>query len=115
MKERDTLETTFSAVVVVVSGSDRLREAAARAAQRVPTAQVKHCALENAATTVATCWPFAIIVGEDVYAFDPQEFEALARDVAAVLIRVREDGKPAGALALNLQPQLLQALRQRYR
>ena len=53
------------------------------AAARVETAE-----LANAATIVATHWPFAIVMSEDVYSFDAAEFEALARDVNATLIRV---------------------------
>ena len=45
----------------------------------------------NAATSAARCRPLVLVISEDVYAFDASEFEALARDIRARLVRVDED------------------------
>ncbi|MEJ7727622.1 MAG: hypothetical protein WKG00_00225 [Polyangiaceae bacterium] len=45
----------------------------------------------NAATSAARCRPLVLVISEDVYAFDGNEFEALARDIRARLVRVDED------------------------
>src|SRR5204863_79360 len=55
----------------------------------------------NAATAAAERRPLAIVMLDDLYAFDPEEFAALARDVRASMVRVEED-IPAAKLALLL-------------
>ncbi len=45
----------------------------------------------EAPTVVADRRPLAIVMLEDLYAFDPEELDALARDVQASLVRVEED------------------------
>jgi hypothetical protein len=78
------------------------------AAARVETAE-----LANAATVAATHRPFAIVMSEDVYAFDSAEFEALARDVNAALIRIETDSATRAKLERLLMPRLGQAHRRR--
>lgn len=49
------------------------------------------CDFLNMATAVAERRPLAMVLVEDLYAFDPEEFDALARDVQSSLVRVEED------------------------
>jgi hypothetical protein len=51
----------------------------------------KDCEMANAATLVAARQPLVIVLVEDLYLFDPDEFDALARDVRASILRVEED------------------------
>lgn len=55
---------------------------------------LKHCELRQAPTLVAEKRPLAIVIPEDLYEFDPVEFDALARDVGASLLRVEEGIAP---------------------
>ena len=45
----------------------------------------------SAPTVAAARRPLAIVLMEDLYAFDPEEFDALARDVGASLVKVEEE------------------------
>src|SRR5687767_2763011 len=75
-------------IVVVVGGPRELIDATRRAAGVAAAARIETAELSNAATVVATCRPFAIVMSQDVYGFDATEFEALARDVGATLIKI---------------------------
>jgi hypothetical protein len=102
-----------SAVVVVVGGPADLIGATRQAAGVVAAARLELAELGNAATVAATHRPFAIVMSEDVYAFDGAEFDALARDVSATLIRVDTDGGSRQKYERILMPKLGQALRKR--
>lgn len=52
---------------------------------------LRECGFVNAATVVAERRPLAIVIVKDIYLFDPDAFDALARDVQASLVRVDED------------------------
>jgi hypothetical protein len=54
-------------------------------------ALVKHCDLAQASTLVGERRPLAIVIPHELYEFDPAEFDALARDVRAALLRVDDD------------------------
>jgi hypothetical protein len=64
---------------------------------------------------VATWRPFAIVLSEEIYAFDAAEFDALARDVQAALIAVPTDGKTQKALQEKLMPVIAEAFRAHFR
>lgn len=102
-----------SSVVVVVGGPADLVAAVRQAAGVAAAARVETADLGNAATVAATHRPFAIVMSEDMYAFDSSEFEALARDVNAVLIRVETDSATRAKLERVLMPRLGQAHRRR--
>ena len=102
-----------SSVVVVVGGPADLVAAVRQAAGVAAAARVETADLANAATVAATHRPFAIVMSEDMYAFDSSEFEALARDVNAVLIRVETDSATRAKLERVLMPRLGQAHRRR--
>lgn len=103
-----------SSVVIVVGGPADLIAAVRQSAGVAAAARVETADLANAATVAATHRPFAIVMSEDVYSFDAAEFEALARDVNAALIRV-ETGESATRAKLErlLMPRLGQAYRRR--
>ena len=61
----------------------------------------------------ATHRPFAIVMSEDFYRFDAAEFDALARDVGATLIRVDMANATQAKLERTLMPKLGQAHRKR--
>ncbi|MEY4578148.1 MAG: hypothetical protein RL701_2851 [Pseudomonadota bacterium] len=102
-----------SSVVVVVGGPADLVAAVRQAAGVAAAARVETADLANAATVAATHRPFAIVMSEDVYAFDSAEFEALARDVNATLIRIETGSMTRAKLERLLMPRLGQAHRRR--
>jgi len=98
-------------VVVVVGGPALLVEATRQAAGIAAAARVELAELGTAATVVALHRPFAIVMSEDVYAFDAVEFDALARDVGATLVRVETAEVGRNELERSLMPKLGRALR----
>ena len=112
MKERTTLETDHGTFILLVGPTPELIEAARRAAYNVPGAEVSMCEVKDAATRTAELRPFAIVMSEDVYAFDAAEFDALARDVRSRLLTVSA-GSTVDRLERRLRPELLEAYRRR--
>jgi two-component system, chemotaxis family, chemotaxis protein CheY len=51
-----------------------------------------HTSVVNAATSAARWRPLSIVLAEDLYAFDPEGFDLLARDVKAALARIADEG-----------------------
>jgi hypothetical protein len=100
-----------SSVVVVVGGPADLVAAVRQAAGVAAAARVETADLSNAATVAATHRPFAIVMSEDMYSFDAAEFDALARDVNATLIRIETDSATRAKLERMLMPRLGQAHR----
>jgi hypothetical protein len=118
MLEIVTAPTTIPqpiAVVVVVGGPAELIEATRQAAGIAAAAKIETAELANAATVVAAARPFAIVMSDDVYAFDSAEFDALARDVNAALLKVDLRGTDPHKLERMLMPKLGRAHRQRQR
>ena len=74
------------AVGLPVTILDFCRYAAAAAGAK----RVEACEVDSASTTVAKHRPFAIVVTSAVYGFDPNEFDALAKDVRAKIVSVPE-------------------------
>jgi hypothetical protein len=106
--QRNTLEANPATTVLVVGGPHALIDCTQRAARTVPPAQVISCELRDAPTRVAELWPFAIVMSDDLYAFDSAEFDALARDVRARLITV-----PSTPNIEDLGKKILEAFRRR--
>jgi hypothetical protein len=101
--------------VVVIGGPDALIEAAKRASGVATSARVVTTDIASAATHVARERPFAIVVSDEVYAFDASEFDALARDVSSILIALPTDGVPLKLLQERLTPLVLDAFREYFR
>jgi hypothetical protein len=81
-----TREVVQIAAVLVVGGSRALTESVRRAIRGLQGAVIVPCAVREASTRAAEVRPFAIVMNDDLYAFDSAEFDALARDVQAELI-----------------------------
>lgn len=111
MTQGQTSRPQPGAVVVVVGGPTLLIDAARQAAGVAAAARVELAELGTAATVVAGHRPFAIVMSEDMYAFDAVEFEALARDVGASLVRVDTANAGQAELERTLMPKLGRALR----
>jgi hypothetical protein len=88
--ERDTSKAVFIPTVLAVGCSDALLSRCWGALSGMGV-MVRDCALSRAGTLAASRQPLAIVVPSAVYALDPEELDALARDVGAILIRVEED------------------------
>lgn len=112
---RPTLEHTPSISLVVVGGPDALIEAVKHVTLTTTNARVVQSDLASAATKVARARPFALVVSDEIYAFDSAEFDALARDVQAELIALPTDGVPAKLLQERLTPLVLDAFRRHFR
>jgi len=101
-----------AAVVIVVGGTEAVIAATRSAAGVALAARVEEVSLSSAATAVSTFRPIAIVMTQDVYGFDADEFDALARDVGATVVRV--DGSlDRGRLERKLMPKLGQIARER--
>jgi hypothetical protein len=111
--DRNTLETAPATTVLVVGGPPLLVDRTKLAARSVPMAGVISCELRDAPTRVAELWPFAIVMSEDLYAFDAAEFDALARDVNARLITVQVQSPTTIKDDRDLGPKILEAFKRR--
>lgn len=100
--------------VVVIGGPDALVEAVRRSIGRVAAARVVGTDLAGAATQVASTRPFAVVISEEIYGFDSDEFDALARDVQASVITIPTDGLAARQMQERLDPRLSEAYRKRF-
>lgn len=116
MIDRRTREQLAFVSVVVVGGPDTLIEAVRRCAGGVSrSARVIRTQIARAATDVARERPFAIVVSDPLYAFDPEEFDALSRDVKAVLIAIHTAEVHGDVLYERLLPLLRDAYQEYFR
>lgn len=86
-----TTLTAVAAPTVIAIGCPPELNARCGRALRSTGVRLEDCEVSNAVTMVAERQPLVIVLVEDLYAFDPEEFDALARDVRASLLRVEED------------------------
>ena len=100
--------------VVVIGGNEALMEAVRRSIGKHAAARVVAADVAGAATQVASARPFALVISEEIYGFDSHEFDALARDVQAVVVSVPTDGASARALQERVEPRLVAAYRRRF-
>lgn len=101
--------------VLVVGGSGPLLDAVQRVVTgESPAIIVDACELIEAANVMTAKRPFAVVMSQDVYGFDPGELTALVRDVQAELVVVKVSRVSAGFLEQALRPSLRHAFR-RYR
>jgi hypothetical protein len=107
----DTVPSLATPTVLVVSCAPELVARCAQAIAPLGLA-LQECGFVEAATMAAERRPLAIVMVEDVYAFDPDELDALARDVRASLVRVEED-IPVAKLELILEVAVDDAARRR--
>jgi hypothetical protein len=110
--DEPTLRPERIPIVLVAGGPDDLVAAARHvAAAESPTIMVEVCAAVEVTSSAASLRPFALVVSQDVYAFDPDEFAALARDVNADLVLIKVKGGGAAFLEQALRPSLRAAFR----
>ncbi|MFI5308136.1 MAG: hypothetical protein ACHQ53_12325 [Polyangiales bacterium] len=106
-----TLRPMRVPVVLVAGGPDELIAATKQVAGlESPLIQVEACGAASVASMAASLRPFALVVSQDIFAFDPDEFTALARDVQAELVVLKLTGT-AGFLEQALRPSLRAAFR----
>jgi ABC-type amino acid transport substrate-binding protein len=110
-----TVRPLRAPVVLVAGGPDELVAATRRAAAyESPSIAVEACPAVTVASDAAALRPFALVVSQDVYGFDPDEFAALARDVQAELVVLKVTNTTNAFLEQALKPSLRSAFR-RYR
>ncbi len=112
---RPTLEHRPAITVIVIGGPETLVEAVRHVTMTTTNARVTQTDLPSAATNVARSRPFAIVISEEIYAFDAAEFDALARDVKAELIALPTDGVTQKTLQDRLMPLIAEAFRSHFR
>lgn len=103
------------AAVLVVGGSSWLIKAVHGGARSLQGADVVACDVREAPTRAAEVRPFAIVMNEEVYAFDSAEFDALARDVRAELITAASDARGGIRSADELGTRIRSAFERRQR
>jgi hypothetical protein len=108
-----TLRALTAPHVLAISCTPELVARCAEALQALGVA-VRECGFIGAATAVAEQRPLVMVLVDDVYSFDPDEFDALARDVGASLVRV-EEHIPVAKLEMLLEVALDVAAQRRQR
>jgi hypothetical protein len=99
-----------SPTVILVMPESRLLDACLHAVSELPDVpRMEVTDVQGTATAVARWRPFALIIPQDLYDFDPNEFKALAKDVGAEIIMVSADSE-YGDIAAFLPPRLRSAL-----
>lgn len=110
--EATTVRPARAPVVLVAGGPEALVQAASNVARGESNAiVVEACGAITIATVAAGLRPFALVISQDVHAFDPDEFAALARDVQAELVVVKATSGPDAFLEQALRPSIRAAFR----
>jgi hypothetical protein len=110
--EEPTLRPARAPIVLVAGGPEELFSAARQVGvTESPAITVEACGALSVTSSAATLRPFALVVSQDVYEFDPEEFSALARDVGAELVVIKVPGSGSGFLEQALRPSLRAAFR----
>ncbi len=109
---RTTLKRSRVPYVVAVGLPARVTACCRFAGAMAASALVEETDIAGLATCAAQYRPLAIVLIRDVYEFDPSEFDALARDVAAVVVPVTED-EPDEALKQRMVGEIERAQRLR--
>ncbi len=107
-----TAPLSIAPALLLVGYDERFRERCERVLLDEPT-QIVQASVVNAATTAARWRPMAILLAEDLYNFDPDGFDALARDVQAALARTADEGIDDVELDRVVRAAVLQGKRHR--
>ena len=91
-------------VALVIGGTKELVQAVEQAALSAQVL-VAECSVAEATNTVASMRPLVMIMAEEVYSFDPESFEELARDVRSQVLTV-----PAGGMSVETLQSKLERL-----
>ena len=107
MADRKSTANTRTLPIVLAVGTGPELTARCRDAASAVKALFEWTNGGDAGTAAAKFRPMVLVISEDVYDFDAAEFEALARDVRAKVLRADED------ISFNvLEPRLRGALRE---
>ena len=85
--EHTTHKHIRAPVVLIVGGTPDLVEVVEEAAVAAQVL-VTRCALADATTVAAEIRPLVMVLSEEMFRFDPESFQALARDVHSRLVTV---------------------------
>ena len=99
--------------VLAVAATDNVVQACRKAVLTFTLAEIVRAQVHDAATKAAKWRPFAFVIPEDTYQFDPQEFDELARDVGALVVTIYSADAPVDELAEDLREALKQAFENR--
>jgi hypothetical protein len=95
---------------MLVMPESRVLDACLLAVSELPDVpRVEVTDVRGAATAVAKWRPFAIVLAQELYDFDPEEFRALAKDVGAEVVMVPA-GSNYGQITAAVGPELSVAL-----
>lgn len=85
--------------IVLACGIEGSRLRLCRAAAlRALNGQIEECAVEDLTNSAATLRPWAIVMSESTYEFDPDEFNGLARAVGGRIVRLPDFDAPSDEL-----------------
>lgn len=107
-----TLKHMQIPVALLVGGTERLISAVSDAALSAQVL-VAECTVADAATMAAQMRPLVIVMPDEVYNFDRDGFEALARDVRSRLLTLADDDIDPVALEAELSQLMLESESQR--
>jgi hypothetical protein len=110
--EAPTLKQMQIPVALVVGGSDRLIGAISEAAVQAQVL-VAECAVADALTMAAQMRPLVLVMSEEVYEFDRDSFDTLARDVRSRCLVVGEGDLDPVVLEQQLRELMFEAENQR--
>lgn len=99
--------------MALVIGGTRALLAAVEEASLSAQVLVADCAVAEATNTAASMRPLVMVMPDDVYSFDPESFEALARDVRSRVLTVPTEGIALDELRSRLEAVMLEAETQR--
>jgi hypothetical protein len=112
LETESTLRPLRVAVVLVAGGPEELVAAARRVVgAESPAIVVEACGALTTASMATQLRPFALVLSHDIFAFDPDEFSALARDIQADLVVLKVTGATGTFLEQALRPSLRAAFR----
>jgi hypothetical protein len=106
--EAQTLRQLRIPVVLVIGGTEELIGAVSQAALSAQVL-VAECTVDDATNTAAQMRPLVMILPEDVYQADANNFEALARDVRAEILRVDDRSADAAEIEAELSQLMARA------
>lgn len=89
--KQPTSVSTMTNMALVVGGSEELAKTCKQAISQASAGKVITCDVGHTATVAADARPYAVVVPEDLYGFDPSEFDALGRDLHTDIVVVPED------------------------
>ena len=95
-------------MALVIGGTPELLKAVEEASLSAQVL-VADCTVAEATNTVASMRPLVMVMPDDVYSFDPDSFEALARDVRSKVLTIPAEGMTPEALRSRLEATMLEA------